>query len=286
MRKAIYISLCFLLAIAMILPCSALSMTPLPTHDYKGYLNYVNKHRLIGDLPQSFIHYEQIAILGTFIDFKEVYRDGPRFKLQDSSGAEILFRCHIGTNRFSIINTVTYVPKEGWTEPQEISLDMVKDITCMTHLKPPVYPYMHACVTVGDLTYYYHNFSTHYENWDPNNRFAGIFWNYKGNTYSIMADDYPTGQDTLVGRLLNYDTAEAALEELTTFMDANAGAENGVLLLELLKPVAIVLCCCGIVFAAIVLLKRRKKARPAHDPDLVPDTAPKTPKNRDARRLD
>ncbi len=286
MRKAIYISLCFLMAAIMILPCGA-RLDPAERkksqYNYEEYLEYINEHRNAGDLSERFVYYGQVSLLGNFSYFKEMGTRYIEFHLEDAAGSPFCLEVHPYTDRKAVLYApiaVSHVARPRY-EVADSSIDQVEDLAFMTQLKLHKYGTLFAAVTIGDLTYYYKDPRIIVEKEDLNKEeglqpfnLDGICWEHNGSTFHLKLYSrylHSISRDTLVGRLLNVETAEAALEELTAFMDANVDAEEGALQRARIKAslkehklstisVGIAIVAAAIVLP-IVIVKRGRKRR-------------------------
>lgn len=158
-------------------------------------------------LPGDYVTYDMIKSVGQFVKMhlgtsKTLTADHINFVLRDKTGVRIDFSANYPTEY------------NGLAEDKTVT-DCVTDIHDLRQTQ-----------SIGEQYWYYKNGDIFYE-YNEEGNLLEIRWNHKErvyhvNLYSIQQDfrDYPMTEDTFVARLLDVDTAQAAVDELMASIDA------------------------------------------------------------------
>ena len=171
-------------------------------HSLEEYETELAKYALPGD----YVTYDMIKSVGQFVMMhlgtsKTLTADHIYFVLRDKTGVKISFSANYPTEYNSI--------------KDRIITDCVTDIHDLRQTQ-----------SIGEQYWYYKNGDIFYE-YNEEGNLLDIRWNYKARVYSVSLygvrqdlRNYSMTEDTFVSRLLDADTAQAAVDELMASIDA------------------------------------------------------------------
>jgi hypothetical protein len=158
-------------------------------------------------LPGDYVTYDMIKSVGKFVKMhlgtsKTLTADHIDFTLRDKTGVRIDF-------------SADYPTEYNGLAEDKIVTDCVTDIHDLRQTQ-----------SIGEQYWYYKNGDIFYE-YNEEGNLLDIRWDYKERVYYVSLDftyydfqNYPMTEDTFVSRLLDADTAQAAVDELMASIDA------------------------------------------------------------------
>lgn len=155
-------------------------------------------------LPGDYVTYDMVKSVGEFVNMrlgitKKLSADDIYFTLRDEAGIE-----------FGLSMNYPNAFKNNWNEVAEVT--DIHDLRCSESPYKGAWQYVH-----GDITYfYYHDGNLDTIIWTHRERVYKL--NYYGNGEGFR--NYPKDADTFIARLLDGDTAQAAVDELMASIDA------------------------------------------------------------------
>ncbi len=254
MKKTIIIFSAFLLVMALSFPCVALSING-KEYNYEEYmaLGQDYKPAYIPDRVH-FIRYEQVARLGEFQSYRKIVHSSYSYTFLDAGGrAMVLEICPV-----ALYNPTAYEREEI---NKQVTIEHVADLADLQWLKSDSYGKQYLVLKTGKLEYWYNNLA----HIDPSSQptLNYIVWEHEGNKYTLAyrgGNSSIADQNTLYNRLLNYETAEKALEELLSDIDSyeakRAFHKIGVVGL----PVILVIVTIALTVTVVAVRRKKKKA--------------------------
>ena len=155
-------------------------------------------------LPGDYVTYDMVKSVGEFVNMrlgitKKLSADDIYFTLRDEAGIDVDLSMNY-PNAF----------KNNWNEVAEVT--DIHDLRCSESPYKGAWQYVH-----GDITYfYYHDGNLDTITWTHRERVYKL--HYYGNGEGFR--NYPRNADTFAARLLDADTAQAAVDELMASIDA------------------------------------------------------------------
>ena len=156
------------------------------------------------ELPGDYVTYDMVKTVGEFVNMrlgitKKLSADDIYFTLRDEAGIEV-----------DLSMNYPDAFKNNWNEVAEVT--DIHDLSCSESPYKGAWQYVH-----GDITYfYYHDGNLDTITWTHRERVYKL--HYYGNGEGFR--NYPRNADTFAARLLDVDTAQAAVDELMASVDA------------------------------------------------------------------